>query len=272
MLVVLSHNHDASAVQLVADWSGGRAALLTSADLSLAGWWHSWPDDLDLVSGLSGPAAVVAGRPMLTRDITGVLTRWPRFLEQELVSIDPADRAFVAAEMTAFMTAWLSQLSCPVLNRPSSLSLCGPPWRREEWTHLACALKVPAVPRTRAVSFASHPAAPVAMEPDGATAITVVARFPSSDRPVGRLPRGLGSPESLDRFSSFGEAHPRLHGHARGLAAAAGVELLQVLFTSPDSDALFLTASLWPPVHEPPVSSALRDYFHANTLVPRCPM
>jgi hypothetical protein len=268
LLVVLSHKDDASAVKLVADWPGGRAALLTAKDLSIAGWWQAWPDDLDLVANFSGPAAIVSGRPILTRDITGVLTRRPRFIEQELVSINRADRAFVAAEMTAFMTAWLSQLSCPVLNRPSALSLCGPPWRHEEWTHLACTLRVPAVPRTRTASSTSRPAAPFAREPDQATAVTVVAKFPSGDRAPAKSAHGSRSFQSLECFNSFGEAHPCLHRHARSLAAAAGVGLLQVFFTSADSNGRFLSTSLWPPVHEPPVSSALRKYFGAGSRLP----
>jgi hypothetical protein len=257
LLVVLANSGDASAVKLVADWPGGGAALLTAQDLSMPGWCQAWPDDDDPDADVLAPAAVVSGRRIATRDIIGVLTRWPRFIERELVAINPADRAFVAAEMTAFATAWLSQLSCPVLNRPSALSLCGPPWRHEQWTHLACTLKIPAVPRTRTASFDALAAAPAVREPDRATAVTVVAKFPSRQR---RLPG------SSERFNSFGEAHPRLHHHARSLAAAAGVELLQVFFTSADSGAQFLSTSLWPPVDEPPVSSALREYFRAGSL------
>jgi hypothetical protein len=223
---------------------------------------QAWPDDLDLEAKFSGPAAIVSGRRILTHDITGVLTRWPRFIEHELVTINRSDRAFVAAEMTAFVTAWLSQLSCPVLNRPSPLSLCGPPWRYEEWTHLACTLKIPAVPRTRSASFTSRRAALVAQEPARATAITVVAKSP----PGVWAPMRSGSLEALECFNSFGEAHECLHRHARNLAAAAGVGLLQVFFTSADSDAQFLSTCLWPPVHEPPVSSALREYFLADSL------
>ena len=265
MLIVLSHNHDASAVQFIADWPGGGAALLTAADLSVAGWRHTWADDVELPSDLGEAAAVVAGQRVLTRDITGVLTRWPRFLEQELGAITRDDRAFVAAEMTAFMTAWLSQLRCPVLNRPSPLSLCGPAWRREEWTHLACTLRIPAAPITRTVSLGS----PVAPPPQRGAAVIVVAK-PAT---IAAAPRGSRRSaqwdDGADGFSSIGEAHPRLHGYARTLAAAAGVGLLEVSFSTAESDALFLSASLWPPIHEPPVSHALHDYFQAGTLNPR---
>ena len=46
--------------------------------------------------------AVVAGRPLATRDICGVLTRLPWVVEQDLDFIVPADRAYVAAEMMAY--------------------------------------------------------------------------------------------------------------------------------------------------------------------------
>jgi hypothetical protein len=54
-------------------------------------------------------------------------------LAEELQRIDPADRAYVAAETNAFLVAWLSALSCRVVNRPTTTSLCGPAWGPWHW-------------------------------------------------------------------------------------------------------------------------------------------
>jgi hypothetical protein len=39
----------------------------------------------------------------------------------------------VAAEMNAFLVAWLTSLTCPIFNRPTATSLCGPAWSVEHW-------------------------------------------------------------------------------------------------------------------------------------------
>lgn len=216
--------------------------------------------------GLPPATAIAGGRSVPTDEITGVLTRWPRFLEQELTGINQADRAFVAAEMTAFMTAWLAQLPCPVLNRPTSLSLCGPPWRREEWVHRACALRIPVVPARRTAAFTSPRGASPTEAPQPPTNVTVVAKFHSRPPLWGHSLHSPRSVDSLESYHSFGDADPQLHRHARNLAAATGLGLLQVSFDGSGSEGRFTGASLWPPVHEPPISTSLHQYFQAAEL------
>jgi hypothetical protein len=65
--------------------------------------------------------------------IDGVLVRRPAVLAEELTSIHADDRDYAAAEINAFLVAWLSALDCPVVNRPSPRSLDGPGWSVHHW-------------------------------------------------------------------------------------------------------------------------------------------
>jgi hypothetical protein len=130
MLVVVGSRFDPGACEIVRQWTPFGAGLLAAEDLSLPGWRFS--------PGARGSSqAVIGGRLVHESDIRGVLVRRPQVLAQELAHIAAADREFVAAEMTAFLFAWLSELSCRVLNGPRGLSLCGPAWRPQQWRHAA---------------------------------------------------------------------------------------------------------------------------------------
>ena len=54
-------------------------------------------------------------------------------ISDELVNIDEADRGYLTAEINAFLVAWLTALNCPVVNRPTTTCLCGPPWSDVHW-------------------------------------------------------------------------------------------------------------------------------------------
>ena len=74
------------------------------------GFDPSYPDRGRLVAG---------GSVFPVSEVTGVLTRRPHVFEVELMQVAVEDRPFVAAEINAFLLAWLSSLRCPVINRPS---------------------------------------------------------------------------------------------------------------------------------------------------------
>ena len=76
---------------------------------------------------------MVSGSVVDVRDIRAVVTRRPAVISDELVAIDDADRAYLTAEINAFLVAWLSALTCPVVNRPTTTCLCGPPWSDVHW-------------------------------------------------------------------------------------------------------------------------------------------
>ncbi len=118
------------------------ARTLSAEDLSQPGWrfYTDAPDK---------SVAVVGGTAIPCREITGVLIRRPYIIEAELAHIHSADRHYVAAEMSAFLFAWLVSLTCPMLNRPRDFYLLGPPWRQEQWMRAAAALGIALAPIRR---------------------------------------------------------------------------------------------------------------------------
>jgi hypothetical protein len=227
MIVIVANGGDAAAASLAAHW-GAKSAILTPEDLSASGWRQSLGHIKD--GGLND-SVVVQQRVIPQREITGVLTRLPAVHAADLPDIDPEDRDYVAAEMTAFLLFWLSRLRCPVINRPTAMSLSGPLWRPEQWVHAAAVLGI-AVSAVRRHSRAEWQRA----VPPSARAVNVIG---------GRC---------------FGEAHPNLVSSARRLAEAAGVALLSVVFSSPDADATFIGAELFPPLDSDEEKAATLDF------------
>jgi hypothetical protein len=212
VLVIFANRQDAGARSLVDRWPP-QAAVLTCEDLSVTGWRHTSEQR-------AGDMAVIAGRLVAREEIEGVLIRWPSVFGKELHHILAEDREYVAAEMTAFLRAWLTSLPCPVLNRPSAASLLGPAWRPEQWVRAAAELGIPVRPLRRHLTFPNQPNPPRA--PEGYATVTVIGE------------------------RCFGQAEPILKDHARRLAAKAGVSLLDVYFSGPGADGELLSAELIP--------------------------
>jgi hypothetical protein len=227
VLVVVGSAHDRSARAIVERWAPFGAGMVTCEDLSMIGWRHRSrsPDH---------STAVVGGRSVDGRGITGVLTRRHRVFKEELVHIHPGDRDYVAAEMTAFLTSWLSSLSCRVLNRPTPGCLSGPDWRPEQWARAANRIGIPVRPSRRQVNRA-----PVSEE------------SVADSRPVPVIVLG-------DRW--FGAVDHVLASQARDLAAAAGVKLLEVRFDGAQAGSRFVGADLWPDLGSDAVADAILEY------------
>lgn len=211
MIIVIASCYDQGARTVAARWGTDRAAVLTCADLSVPGWRH-----YSATPGTS--VAVVSGRAVPVEDITGVVTCLPSVSELELLHIVPAERAYVAAEMTAFLLSWLSALTCPVVNRPSAVCLCGPFWRPEQWAHAASRAGMRVQPVSRRVALTAE-ATPAAAE---SITVTVVGE------------------------RCFGQADPTVMDGVRRLARAASVDMLAVQVSGPEPGATFLAANLCP--------------------------
>jgi hypothetical protein len=211
VIIVIASCYDQGARTVAARWGTDRAAVLTCADLSVPGWRH-----YSATPGTS--VAVVSGRAVPVEDITGVVTCLPSVSELELLHIVPAERAYVAAEMTAFLLSWLSALTCPVVNRPSAVCLCGPFWRPEQWAHAASRAGMRVQPVSRRVALTAE-ATPAAAE---SITVTVVGE------------------------RCFGQADPTVMDGVRRLARAASVDMLAVQVSGPEPGATFLAANLCP--------------------------
>ena len=228
MILILASRWDTTAQDTAAAWSDRAVRVMTARDLSRAGWSLRVgnPDD-----AVRRDCAVIEGQPIAEEEIQGVLIRLPWVTEVELPEIVPPDRAYVAAEMSAFLLFWLSGLACPVLNKPTPTCLSGPSWRPERWA-LAAAETGMTVHAVQRDSRAKR--APVDFAPS--TPITVV-----------------GS-------QVFGEADPDLKKRTRLLAELAHVSLLAVRFRGAECGAEFLGADALPSLDDQSVLAAVLEH------------
>ncbi len=234
MIVVIASNSDEAAKTLVKQWQADDACLLTCEDLSVCGWRYYLDHSRTSI-------AMIGGREVPLQEISGVLTRLPYVLEQELLHIVPADRQYVATEMNAFLTAWLFTLPCPVFNRPSPTCLAGPNWRVERWTYVAAQVGIPIRPIQRKVTLAASASPEVEPTRPTHTSVTIIGN------------------------THFGSLDPTLIVQARRLAVAASVDLLTVRFSDPASGSYFIGASTWPELDDE-IANALIDYFRQKRV------
>jgi hypothetical protein len=214
VIVILASRFDKEAAELVTNL-GVSAAILSAEDLSSKGWRWRLGHETD-------GRAVVGGRRVATRDITAVLTRRPAIMAEELAHIVPTDRVYVAAEMTAFLVAWLHGLPCRVVNRPSAGNLGGPAWDRATWLVVAARLGIPVDLSPRRVPFE------VESEPDtGSDDIMLTVIGPHC----------------------FGTDDTHLTRHALRLAQASSVRVLGLRFTR--SEGRLRQVTVFPPLHQP---------------------
>ena len=213
MLVVLARRHDPSARAFVERFALLGTGTITCEDLSRPGWRFrpETPGD---------GCAVVGGRLVAFREIRGILTRLPTVSERELPHVVPGDRSYVAAEMSAFLKAWLAAIPCPVLNRPRGTNLCGPDWSAARWLRAAA-------------RAGFHCGAG-----NGRTC-------PSRITLVGR--------------HCFNAPNPNSASATRALAAEAGVELLEICIEERSDGARFIAANLLPALDDPEIAGAVID-------------
>jgi hypothetical protein len=231
VLVILAGEQDHSARWLAQRWNRFGAGVLSPNDLSFAGWRHH-------VGVACEDTAVIDRQIVPAAKITGVLTRLPCVSEHELVHIVPADRAYVAAEMTAFLLSWLSGLACRLLNRPTPTCLLGCNWRSEQWVSLASLLGIPVIPVRRHAKFLG--AATTRDSIDSFDTVTLIGE------------RCIGA--SDEKHSAY----------ARQLAAAAGVDLLAVHFRTVGGTPRLLSADVWPDITSTEVADGILEYFQRS--------
>lgn len=230
MLVVIANRYDRTARALVARWATHDTRLLTCMDLSVAGWRY-YPN----APGKS--TAVIDGRTVALAEINGVLICMPCVLEQELTYIIPSDRSYVATEMTAFLLAWLSELKCPILNRPTPTGLIAPNWRHEQWVYAAAQVGIPVHRVQRQITLVKGTVPKPLLSEQQPVTVTVIGDY------------------------CIGAVADELVGQARCLAATAGVELLAVQFSCSDSGAFFVSANSWPDISNDAVVDGILAHF-----------
>jgi hypothetical protein len=224
-VLVLLPAYDSSRPAFISQSDRYNVRTVIPADLSSPGWYYDNRAE-------NNSRCAVGPQILVESEIAGVITRLPQVTADQLPHIIAADRSYLASEMTAFLLAWLSSLSCSVVNRPTATCLSGPYWRPEQWVHFAAKVGLPVVEQVKRVKPGerSH-SAPV----EGTARVMLIG-----DRCVG-------------------EVHPRLGRYAGKLARACGVAFLAVDFTHPGRDARFCGADLWPTV-TPPMAGLMLDF------------
>jgi hypothetical protein len=220
MIAVVASGHDPRARNVVEHWGSQCAMMLTAEDLCMPGWQFTAPRT-------QNGMAVIGGKVVCDAEIEGILTLRPCIFPEELLSIGAAHRRYVAAELNAFLLAWLAAQTCPVLNRPTASCLAGPNWRADQWTLAAARLDIPT--QTRHYMPDRHADSSL----EAAYEITAVGE------------------------QCFGCQDSTLRTNTLRLARAAGVDLLSVRFSR--DDGRFLSANVWPPLTDAAVVVAVRD-------------
>jgi hypothetical protein len=257
MIIVLAHRHDLPARQLVARLRnrGTAAELMLSADLGRRGWC--------LMGDPATDRCALGSRVFANRELRGIVSRLVAVTPAELDAVHLEDRAYAAAEMHAFLLAWLHGLSCPVLNRPHPGCLAGQPWAPEQWMAAGARLGLAVRPISRGCSLRE----PEFPGPPGANGAARSA--------AGRLTDGLQPNVAADSAPSteatqsstvhvvagrsFGASDEPYGRAARQLAEAAGMELLRVTFERNEAGAapMLVGADPWVDVGAPWLADAI---------------
>jgi hypothetical protein len=221
--LVLAHSGDEAARRLTLRW-GGDAVLATPADLHR----HVWRLAVD-----------ATGATTVSLDggvrVNAVVTRLAGVSEEELGHVHRDDRPYAAAELTAFLLAWLDACSCPVVNRPAAGCLNGPPWGDAHWAAAAARVGLTVRP------------APLTVRADGPTA---PPRLPADVDPVCVTVVG---------DMCLGGVSADIASGLRALAHLAGTPLLGVTLDGTSATAAVVSVTPWPDVGDPVVADALAD-------------
>ena len=239
MLLVVANKADPRGPALRRAWGDG-AGLLTPVDLSGRGWSFDPADP-------QGGRAVIGGRGVPARDIRGVCVLLPAVADSDLGHITATDRSYVAAELTAFLAAWLTALPGPKINPPSPVGLSGPNWRPERWICTAARLGLPVRGTARATAAGTAGLRAARPGPGaGRTRYTIVVA-------------------GNEVFGPAGTANDASAGWAPRLAGAAGARMLNVHIGADARGSFVLGADVWVDTGRPDVADALRQELTRRT-------
>ena len=219
MILVVAGWYDTPARRYAVERRAHGVRLVTPADLSRRQWSLDLPPGRSIVALDDGPP----------EQPSAVLVRLDYIRDSDLPHLAQPDRGYAAAEMTAFLTAWLYALTVPVVNPPSTVCLSGPGWAWEQWEHAAATMGIPVQPAS-ASNNGDPPATPA----------------------IGQLVTVAG-----DRI--VGASDPYTALLARRLARAAGLQLISLTFTTDGIPPRLVAATPWPNLTDPDIAEAVDD-------------
>jgi hypothetical protein len=210
MLVILTSKHDKLLADILRQSRTSEIGILTCKDLSVSGW-NLYLQDIERST------AIIEGKSIKFEEIKGVWNRLPFVTEHELDHILLTERKYVASEMMAFLVAWLSLLSCPMINMPTPTCLSGPNWSQLQWACAAFRMGISIYPLSYYVSNNNR----FLEQKDGGciTNVTVIGR------------------------RSFGSDDKELLNKTKCLANHAGTDFLCVTFSHYTNGEFFINAN-----------------------------
>ncbi len=227
VIVILASEFDSIAQHAAAKWPGGAARVMTPADLSCGGW--------QVEAGRLADAVVVVAGELLRMDaVRGWINLLPVVWETELARIDPIDRRYAAAEMSAFLTYLLSEVRDRVVNQSSATELTGPGWSYEKWILEAARAGLP----VRSWTVDSHEQLPARQIKEVVFCTVLGSKTWGSD-----------------------SSTRQLYGPCERLAASAKSNFLRVYFEHVADEDYFLSAHTVAPLDEPQMVEALHQHF-----------
>jgi hypothetical protein len=232
MLLLLASVGDAAAMAFAEEMpSAMAAAVLTCRDLAEHRLELRHPD-------FQASTLTVRGQTVRVPEIDGVINLLPAIFPGELVFYPPEEQEYQACEFHALLTFFLSALTCPVVNRPSSVSLTGPSPDPLGWYHLASRLGIPITD--------------IALDSDNFTNPFAAGAGPDTLQVAclaGRVITSSGGP--ADAFT-------------RSLARHANVDYLRAAYTCADDDGpRLLAAHTTPDLRDRATRRALVDFFRS---------
>jgi hypothetical protein len=136
VILVLAEVKDAAVVSLAGEFEPTPAAVLTCPELAADRSCLRHPDFPD-------STITVEARNVGVAQIAGVVNLLAAVVPKTLTVYEPEEREYQASELHAWLLFFLSALVCPVVNRPTPLSLNGPVLNPIGWYHLARAAGIP---------------------------------------------------------------------------------------------------------------------------------
>jgi len=230
MFLVLCSRADRAAHAFAKRFAAQDVRTLTCEEVSRSGWKLAIRGvapagvDVELCAALG--SKLVPGERL-----RGVISRLGNVTEQELGHIGTGDRAYVAAEMHAFLFAFLRALPCRKVNEPSPACLYGPNFRGGQWRQLARKLGIPVLCEADAAA-------------DGSLESEVVV---------------IG-----DRL--IGAASDKMAQWSRELALAAGVSYLYVRYRCYGDEMTLMGADPYPRLEMEEVGAALISLLAEDSL------
>jgi hypothetical protein len=224
MLVVFSSLYDPHVTPGLAHWKDAKVdvRVVTCHDLARPGWRLTLDDN---------PTLVIDGDKVPARAVRGVVSRLSWVTSYELPFVAEEDRDYAAAEMQAFLLALLTQLECPVINRPTPGCLSGPSWSPERWTLCAAEQGVEVQPIVRK-AYAGGAVVDTPGSPERRV-VNVVG-----ERVIGDVPKAF-------------------HDAALSIARAAGCDLVRVAFVAGARTPIFIDADTWVDLSHAEVAAAV---------------